>query len=872
MNKIIIIDGNSLLFRGYYATSYGDASNIMRTKLGTPTNAICAFSNMLIRLINPFKDDEGIFVGFDCDKDTFRKEEFAEYKANRAPCPPDLKPQFPIARELCKALNITYYEEHGIEADDICGTVAKEASKQGYQVIIYTSDHDYLQLIDKNIKVFLLKVGLSKIEEYDEKVLKEKTTLSPAQIIDFKGLRGDSSDNYPGIPGIGEKTAIKLINEYGDFESIINAAKSGKITGKIGEKIVENEELGRASFHLARIKTDVKLPFSIKDLSYKGYDFNLANDFAQKYELKQLLARLPQHLKKTNSNNVELSINEISSLKDMNLTDVKRIGLALDIDYSSYHDVEPFGISICIDKNCYYISKENFKNDSSIKELLENPEIKKNVYDGKATIYALKKYDIDIKGIDNDLLLAGYLMDSSFSPNPSLIYGAFGVDIDDNKDENITLFNYDERNINKTTKMAYFVLNLEEKIKKTLQSVNAFDLYTNIEIPLMKVLAKMELEGFPLHQDKLLEYGKIFSLKKQELEEEIYELAGNKFNINSPKQIASVLYDQMHLPHDKNAGTSVDDLMNIYSSSPIIPKILEYRKYAKLLSTYVDGLIPHIKKDGKIHSYFNQAQTSTGRLSSSSPNLQNISARDEESKKIRNAFYYDDPNVYLLSLDYSQIELRILASLSGCKSYIDVFNNGHDVHSETARRIFGHENISDNERRRAKAVNFAIIYGTSDFGLSQQIGDSPKEAHRIIESFYASYPEVKTFLDKIVTTATSQGYVTTMFGRRRYLRDINNSNYVKREAAKRAALNAPVQGSAADLIKIAMLKIDDYLTSNHLKTKLVLQIHDELIFYVPNEELDKVKNDLKFIMENAVSLPVKLTAELGYGKNWYEVK
>lgn len=870
MNKIVIIDGNSLLFRGYYATSYKGSSSIMRTKEGIPTNAVFAFSNMVSKILSTFKEKEGIFIGFDCDKDTFRKEEFKDYKANRAPCPEDLKPQFPIVRELCKALGIVYYEEHGVEADDICGTVAKIASKSGYEVLIYTSDHDYLQLIDKNIKVSLLKVGLSSMEEYDETALKEKTGLTPAQIIDFKGLRGDTSDNYPGIPGIGKKTATKLIQEYGSFQSVIEAAKTNKITGKIKEKIINGESLGEASYRLARIKTDVTLPFSIDDLTYSGYDFSSINAFAQKYELKQLFTRLPSHLKKGEKSSKSIERKEITSF--LGIKCGNQIGLGLDIDFSAYHDESPKGLAIAIGEKVYYESLENAKIDETLKTILKNENVKKAVYDGKATIYSLLEQGIEVNGIQDDLLLAGYLLDSGVSSRPELIFASFSIDLSSNKKEAISLLYEETKNVELTCMMAYYSLSLLPKLENSLKNIGAYSLYHDIEIPLMKVLAKMELEGFPLHEDQLQQYGKTFAMKKTNAEEEIYKIAGERFNINSPKQIAHILYEKMNLYHAKNAGTSIDDLMNIYDESPIIGKILEYRKYAKLLGTYIDGLIPHIKKDGKIHSYFNQAQTSTGRLSSSSPNLQNISARDEESKQIRNAFYYDYPSTYLLSLDYSQIELRILASLSGCKSYIDVFNSGHDVHTETARRIFGHEDISDLERRRAKAVNFAIIYGTSDFGLSQQIGDSPKEAKRIIDSFYNSYPEVKTFLEKITQEASTQGYVTTMFGRRRYLREINDSNFIKREASRRAALNAPVQGSAADLIKIAMVKIDQYLIEKGFQTKMVLQIHDELIFKVPENELSIVKDGIKEIMENAIKLPVKLTVEIGIGKNWYEAK
>jgi DNA polymerase-1 len=868
--KIYVIDGNSLLFRAYYATAYGDSSSIMRTKNGTPTNAIFAFANMLSKILSSFKGDESIFIGFDTDKETFRKAEFADYKANRKPAPADLIPQFPISRELVNALGIVYYEQHGIEADDICGTVATLASQEGYEVTIYTSDKDYLQLIDKNTKVSLLKTGLSNMQVLDEQGLKEAYGLSPSQIVDFKGLRGDSSDNYPGIPGIGEKTAFKLLEEYGTFEKIIEASPS--IKGKLGENIRANVELGRESYRLATIKRDVKLPFSIADLLYHGYDFGSVNDFATKYEFKQLLSRLPLSLKKGSSLAISITPEVIQDSK--NLAFPSFIGLALDIDYGNYHDEDPKGIAFCLGDKVYYEKKEDFLKDQKLNDILASNDIKKIVYDGKATIYALNKLHLSISGIDNDVLLAAYLLDSSVSSNPELVYSSFGYDISDEKtEEPLSLLTGEEPSeIGKTAKMAYYAFNLLDKINGSLRSVDAYSLYKDIEMPLMSVLASMEIDGFPLHQEKLKEYGAIFTKKKKALENDIYALAGEEFNLNSPRQVGEILFDKLGLKGPKDKSTSVDVLMGLQDESPIIAPLLEYRKYAKLLSTYVDGLVPHIKEDGKIHSYFNQAQTSTGRLSSSCPNLQNISARDEEGKLIRNAFYYDDDSIRLLSLDYGQIELRILAALSHCQAYIDVFNAGHDVHSETAKKIFHSDEVTPLMRRKAKAVNFAIIYGTTVYGLASQIGTSTSEASSIIHSFYAAYPEVGAFLNQIIVDATTKGYVTTMFGRRRYLREVNDPNYAKREAARRAALNAPVQGSAADLIKIAMVKIDKFLHEGHYQTKLVLQIHDELIFKVPVSELDEMKSSLADIMTSAVNLPVKLTVEEGIGKNWYEAK
>ncbi len=863
MKKLLVIDGNSLLFRAFYATSY-DEGPIMSTKSGIPTNAIFAFGNMLSKIISSFKGGESIFIGFDADSHTFRKEEYKDYKANRKPCPEELKAQFPISRELCKALGVICYEEHGIEADDICGSVAKMGSKAGYEVTVYTSDKDYLQLIDEHISVSLLKVGLSNVDLVTIDNMKEKFGFDPLQIIDYKGLRGDSSDNLPGIPGVGDKTAVKLINEYGSLDKIFEIAPTQK--GKVWQNIVQFENQGRLCYELATILTNVNLPFTLEDLEYKGYSFDEIASFANKYELKQLLSRLPQNLKISSKQNAEIAYKCVKSVDGINFGE--KIGLALDLDYSSYHENTLKGIAISTEDSAYYESIDELKNDKKLIEIIANPQIKKNVYDGKATIYALNPIGIKIDGIENDILLAAYLLDSSLNGNPDLVYSSFGVDISSN--EQISLFG--ATSSTSIMKMAYFALSLDEKIAKNLKSVDSYKLYKEIEMPLMQILAKMEIEGFPLHKEKLEEFKNVFEEKKKFYQNEVYSYAGKEFNINSSKQVADILYKEMKLPDLKKGSTSVEVLGELQKYHPIIPAILNYRKYAKQLSTYIDGFMPYIKEDGKIHSYFNQAQTSTGRLSSSSPNLQNISARDDESRKIRQAFYYDDENIVLLSLDYHQIELRILAALSNCQAYIDVFNNDHDVHTETAKKIFHTEEVSSQLRRQSKAINFAIIYGTTVFGLSQQINSSFEEAKNVISNFYSSYPEVKQYLDQIIHDAETKGYVSTMFGRRRYLREINDPNFVKREAARRAALNAPVQGSAADLIKIAMVKIDDFLKKNDLKTKMVLQIHDELIFAVPKGELDYVKEQISTLMTNAVSLPVKLTVEAGVGKTWYEAK
>lgn len=864
---IYIIDGNSLLFRAYYATSYGGSDTIMRTSSGIPTNAIFAFSNMITKILASFSGGESIFVGFDADSKTFRKEEFEDYKANRKPTPEDLVKQFPISRELLEVLGVLHYEEHGVEADDLCGTVATLAEKEGYIVDVYTSDKDYLQLVSGSITVNLLKTGLSNMNPITPEEMVKQFGFSPKQIIDFKGLRGDSSDNLPGIKGIGDKGATDLIKTYGSFDAIIDAAKQGLIKGKLKDKIIAGEEMGRKCYELATIKRDCALPFSLDDLLYEGYDFKKAEAFAAKYELKSFLSRLPSSYRKGEAALVLPKAKRVKSLSGIAFP--SKIGLALDMEGPSYHEEACLGFAVSDGRESYYLETEDAKKDPAFKALLLNKKIIKNVYDSKETKVVLNKMGLTIEGIEFDFLLSCYLIDTSSCASSEQCVCLLGAKLPEGE---ISLFS--NGNEEKTAALAFLLLALESKAKKSLDSLDASALYEQIEFPLSSILAEMEMEGFPAHKEELQQVGEEFKAKLKQEEAQIYALAGHSFNISSPKQVGEVLYNEMGLSHDKALSTSAEKLQELSYEAPICGHILAYRKYAKLIGTYVDGLLPHIQPDGKIHTCFNQAQTSTGRLSSSNPNLQNISARDEEGKKIRKAFYYDDER-YLLSIDYHQIELRILAALSGCELYKEVFREGRDVHEETARRLFklpALEKVSGELRRRAKAINFAIIYGTTPFGLSEQIGCSPKEASQVIESFYATYPEIKEYLNKTIDQAQKKGYVETILGRRRYLKDLTDPSYMKREAAKRAALNAPVQGSAADLIKTAMLQIDAFLKEGGYRTKMILQIHDELIFSGPKEELEVLLQKLSDIMVTALHLSVPLTVEATIAKSWYELK
>ena len=866
MPKLLVIDGNSLLFRAFYATSY-PGSPIMRTKEGVPTNAIFAFGNMIHRILSSFKSDEHIIVAFDTGKKTFRHSELDTYKANRKPVPEELISQMPLARELLHALGIYTSEIEGYEGDDIAGTIAKIASKEGYEVEIYTSDKDFLQLIDENIEIHILRKGLSEVEIVDSNNMIEKFGFTPIQILDFKGLRGDSSDNLPGIPGVGDKTAVKLIQEYGNLEAIIEAAPNMK--SKLGEKIVQNADLGRMCKHLAQIITDVPLNFGLKETEYLGFDFSEISSFCTRYELKQLLTKITSTGKQKINNEVkkEIEVIEISSFKDINKPG--SIGIALDKEDASYHKADLFGLAISIDETVYYIDASNINKDSTLKEWLKDESIKKYCYDYKAIKVLLNRFGIEVNGLEFDILLASYLLDSSLRNDEDVVFSYFNVAISQN--EEISLLS--TTNQKRTGEIAYYSLNIASKVKEELIKNNAYKLFVEIECPLAEVLSKMEIEGFPLNSSTLDKIGEQFRINLQDITKKIYLEAGEEFNISSPKQVAYILYEKLGLPGNKKGSTSVDVLKSLIQYHPIVSLILEHRKYAKLVSTYIDGLESYLFEDGKLHAIFNQALTTTGRLSSSEPNLQNISVRDEEGKSIRKAFYYDDDEYYILSLDYAQIELRILASLSKCQKLIDAFKNDEDIHSVTARHIF-HINgeVPSSLRRKAKAVNFGIVYGISDWGLSEQINVSPKEAKEIINSFYSAYPEIASYLHEIVQGAELNGYVTTSLGRRRYLREIHDSSYQVREFAKRAAMNAPIQGTAADLIKIAMIKIDKELSSSSLRAKMVLQIHDELIFKVHKDDLDEVYNLVKEVMESAMTFDTPLKVDGSYAKTWYDAK
>lgn len=864
MAKIIIIDGNSLLFRGYYATAAINPDKIMRTSTGVPTNAIFAFANMITALLKSLNKDDGIFVAFDSGKHTFRHKEYKDYKANRAPCPEDLLIQMPLARELLDNLNIVHYENEEIEADDIAGIMAKKAESLGYDVLIYTSDRDYLQLIDDKITIKLIKRGLKDIKDMTPATFMDEWGFEPKQIVDYKGLMGDASDNLKGIPKVGDTTAKNLIKTYGTVENVI--ANADSIKGKLGENIKEFQDLGLMCKKLAIIRTEDTINIPIDSLIYKGYNFNKIIDFSKQYELKTLIDKLPPKLR-ISSEISKVSYENVENFNEINIGN--QIGIGVDASDENYHDAELFGLLITIEDKVYKIELSNIKTDEKLLNALKDTNVEKYAFDFKKIKYLLNKNGIEINGLAFDLSLASYLIDSSIKQDIIAVLAYEGIDASYALNNN-SLF--DISNPLLSAVESYFSLKLADQFISKLKEKDQYDLLIKIEQPLTLVLCDMEREGFPVNKEYLVNLGKTYKQNLDVLTKEIYDLAGEEFNIASPKQLASILYEKLKLKGNRSNSTSVEHLNELRFDHPIIEKVLEYRKYAKLLNTYVEGYLSYIKEDGKIHATFNQALTTTGRLSSSEPNLQNIAIRDEESKLLRKAFYYEDKDTYILSLDYSQIELRMLAHLSKCKSFIDAFNNNEDIHMETAKKVFPGQEITSSLRRKAKAVNFGIVYGISDWGLSEQLEVPVIEARQIITDFYTAFPEVREYLDSLVQFAISNGYATTMFNRRRYLPEINSDQYQVREFAKRAAMNAPIQGSASDLIKIAMIEVDKALKEKGYRSKIISQIHDEIIIKTFEDEKDDVLKLVKNIMENCVKLDTKLEADGGYAHTWYDAK
>ena len=846
MKKVLLIDGNSLLFRAYYATAY--SGNIMHTKDGVYTNAIFALSNMLNKVYEISSPDYAL-VAFDAKGKTFRHEEYKEYKEGRKPAPAELVMQFPLAREMIEKMGFKWFEIVGYEADDIVGTLAKEASDKGYKVDIFSSDRDLLQLVNENISLNITVKGISDINVITPNNIVEFYGVSEKQITDYKGLRGDDSDNIKGIAGVGEKTAIKLLQDYNSIEGIYENIDS--IKGKLKEKLIEGKEDAFNSKKLATIFTSVPLEFSIDDCTIKNPGQELV-DFYQRYEMFSLMKRV--NVKEDEKFEYEI----VSKLDDDFLA--KELSIYPVFSEPNYHKAVIEGIAFSDGESTYYLKNEDVFSSNAIRYLTSSS--KKIVYDLKALKIAMIKLGINsVSGLD--FKIAANLVNCNLKEDIDSIFNSYGYVLPSVKEDKIKHATY----------VSFVMSKAFKTILEKIEEYDLKDLYFNLELPLVDVLTKMEDNGVAINKEQLDMLGVEYRFKLNNLENEIYKEAGIEFNIASPKQVAEVLFDKLGLTENKKRSTNEAELEKLIYEHKVVSLILSYRKYAKLLSTYIEGLSSYIYEDGYIHPEFNQTQTQTGRLSSSEPNMQNISVRDEESKYIRKAFPSRFENGYILSIDYSQVELRVLASLSNDENMIRIFEDGDDVHTLTASSVFGlpKEMISDDLRRKAKAINFGIVYGISDWGLAEQIKSTPKEAKNFIERYFLTFPAIKAYLDNVVESCKENGYVTTLYKRRRDVGEINSSVYNEREFGKRVAMNTPIQGTSADIIKIAMLNIHKYMMENNVKSKLVIQIHDELVFDLHPSELHLV-DVFKKIMEEASNLRVRLVASSSVGKDWYDAK
>ena len=859
MKKIVLVDGNNLLFRSYYATAY--TGNIMRNKEGFPTNGVYGFVNMINKIISEEKP-EYMMVAFDIGK-TFRHEKYERYKDGRRETPDDLKVQFPVAKKILTAMGIKYLECAGYEADDIIGTISMWCEKDPeYEALIVSSDKDLLQLISDETVVKLLKT-----KDYiwmDKKTFNDTYGFDPIHMIDLKALMGDSSDNIPGVKGIGEKGAIKLVSEYKTIDNIYE--NIDKIKGATQIKLIDGKEDAYYSKDLVTIYREVPLDITFDDLLYKGENADELIDIYNDLGFYSLLRKInTSDIKKEKSREDEFKI--ISDINDVKISEDTSI--YLDTTIGNYHDAEILGIALYNSTLSCYIPYDIFKNNTSILDTDYNL----STYDYKKLIVVFNKYGIKVPNINFDTMISAYLLNYETKDDICYLANKLNIYIPSyDKKEVVT----SEEAIRRAILKAKFIYNTKDKLYEDMKREDNIYLFESIEMPLAKVLANMEIEGIRVDKKVLEEMGTEIKIKLEILTRDIYNYAGEEFNINSPKQLGEILFDKLKLPgakKNKNGYATDIDVLKKLTEYPIINKILEYRALAKLYSTYIDGIISTIREDGKIHTIYTQTLTRTGRLSSIEPNLQNIPMRSEYGRLIRNAFIPEDNSV-ILSSDYSQIELRVFAHLSGVNDLINAFKEGVDIHTKTAMDIFKvpMEGVTKNMRRQAKAVNFGILYGISSYGLAEDIGIPVKEAKEFINKYFETYPGVKDYMDKEIDEAKRNGYVKTIMNRKRVIEELKSSNYMVRSMGERMALNTPVQGSASDILKKAMVEISDIFEKENIKSKMLLQVHDELIFNVYNDEIDKVKDIVYNTMTKVFELKVPLDVDIELGNNWYEAK
>ena len=900
MDKLVLVDGNSIMNRAFYGIM---GSRMLTTKDGTYTNAVYGFLAILFKLLEDI-NPQYLVVAFDLKAPTARHKLYEGYKANRKGMPDELAEQMPIIKEVLRAMNIDIVEMEGYEADDVLGTLSRYGEKQGLEVTILSGDRDTFQLATDNITIRIphTKGGKTETDEYNREKIIEKYGLEPKQLIDVKGLQGDSSDNIPGVPGVGEKTALSLIQKYGSIENLYDKLEKGEddLKGKQKEKIEQNRDLAFLSKTLGTINLEVPITDTLEDFKVEEWDKEKVYDLFKKLNFKRYIERFS--LQPGESDNSEQEKDEIENLKivDKSLDEIielvkkqKEITFYLDtkLDENSEKIIKEKISSIAIYDN---VNKEaifyNFSEETEIqalKEILENNEIKKIGINLTKTYILLKQVDITLEGIYYDISIASYILNPSNNKLEieNLIDRFLEIDTSKlaSKEETTQINLFDEipsveQDKEKCSKYSYAISKIKDITEKKLEEIDALKLFNEIDMPTVEVLSDMQWNGMYVDEKELEEFGQELKDKLEILTKEIYEMAGEEFNINSTKQLGEILFEKMKLPVIKKTksgySTDVDVLEKLKKQDPIIEKILDYRQLMKLNSTYIEGLKPYINpKTKRIHSFFHQTITATGRISSTEPNLQNIPTRFELGKRVRKVFKPENGKVYL-DADYSQIELRVLAHISGDEHMIQAFKEGQDIHKQAASKVFKTpiDEVTKEQRSNAKAVNFGIVYGISDFGLGEQLGISRKLAKQYITEYLEQYAGIKAFMENITEEAKEKGYVETLFHRRRYIPELKSNNYMVRQFGSRAAMNTPIQGTAADIMKIAMIKVYRELKKRNLKSKIVLQVHDEMMLEVLPEEKEEIKVMMKEAMESAAKLDVPLIAEISEASNWYDCK
>ena len=912
-NRLLIIDGNSIMNRAFYGIMN---SRALMSPDGTYTNAIYGFLAILFKELEDLNPDY-IAVAFDLKAPTHRHKMYEAYKGTRHAMPEELAQQMPIIKEILKDMNITIIEKEGFEADDVLGTVSKQAEKAGHLVTILSGDRDTFQLASNNITIRIprTKMGKTETDDYDEKKIQEEYGVQPVQLIQVKGLMGDTSDNIPGIPGVGEKTALKLIKEYKTIDNLYEKLEAGDadIKGTLKDKLLNNKDSALMSRELGTILRDAPLGVNVEDLKLKEWNKEAVtnkfkelqfNRFIERFELKGLGTikeekRIDNLLKIEKEPNINALIKHIKETKRLVYYMEKQNNTTNDSSHIINQRITTISIYNEEKNTVTYIPNFDYEKYSNILNLFSDNTIDKIGYKVKPDFIILKEAGIEYNNIKYDAEIAGYNLnptDKNTIEEMSIKY----LDIDINEyldnefkdvpekeeDKQMTLF--DEKNetqeelkkkqMYKNALICFVIAKLEQKTKEELMKNKSLELFDNIEMPLVPILATMQYNGMLVDKQELTNFGLVLKEQIQTITSEIYNLSGEEFNINSHQQLGKILFEKLKLPVYKKTKsgytTDVEVLEKLKGEHPVIEKILEYRTLTKLNSTYVEGLIPYInEKTNRIHSSFHQTITATGRISSTEPNLQNIPTRAELGKQIRKAFKPAEGYVYI-DADYSQIELRVLAHMSSDENMIYAFKHGEDIHKQVASKILNIsiDEVTKEQRSSAKAVNFGIVYGISDYGLANQIGVSNKQAKEYISQYLEKYSGIKHFMDNIVDSAKSKGYVETLFGRRRYIPEIKSNNYMVRQFGNRAAMNTPIQGTAADIMKIAMINVYNKIKEEKIDAKIVLQIHDELLIEVNNKDKEKAKQILKECMEKATKLEIPLEVELSEGSSWYEVK